>query len=232
MSKNLGVTSVIVSDFQAAFKQYGRHDEAKKLERIIAKIDKFDNSKLNSAIAKLGYDVNNDTMDRSVKALELVDSKLPFVIDVFRTSYDEINKNTKINFSFLNNYGEEIGIAVLVIVVISFFAILISFGGSIDSNGEVIAYSAHENADVDTTPRGVLSLKAKYGNIFNSEKDSVQLYIITDKPQSGLLKLELKSSGVIPFKMIPYKTVQEGGVCSQLIDLPIDTKTVSWGQQN
>jgi hypothetical protein len=47
-----------------------------------------------------------------------------------------------------------------------------------------------------------------------------------------MLKLELKGGGVIPFKMIPYKTVQEGGVNSQLIDLPVDTKTVSWGQQN
>jgi hypothetical protein len=225
-----GKLTVIVSDFKDAFNNYGQKDQAKNLQLILDKPEKFNQDKFFKLINNLGYDPNLPTTERLALAYEIVDSKLPAAIDAFEFARNEVKKNIKFKFdeSIFYRYFEvfvTLGIALVFLVIVT-IAVVVENGT--DSNGEVYTLHSSTTADVDTSSKGTLSLKSERGSFLETDYKSIKLYIATDTPTNGKLKVYYTGASLKPFEIIEFKTKNDNGTPSIIIDLPLNTKNVQW----
>jgi hypothetical protein len=225
-----GKLTVIVSDFKDAFNNYGQKDQAKKLQRILDKSDKFNQDKFFKQFENIGYDPNLPTTERLALAYELVDSRLPAIIDAFEYAHNEVKKNTKfkIDDSFINKYFEVVVTFGIVFVFVLIITLAVIVENGTDSNGVVYTSNSLTSADVDTSTKGTMSLKSERGSFLETDYKSIKLYIATDQPTKGKIKIFYNGSNLKPFEIIEFETVNDNGTPSKILELPLNTKYIQW----
>jgi hypothetical protein len=227
-----GKATLIINDFKPAFVANKLNQEAKKLDKFLKCLGKYDQEELITKLKILGYDVNSDYLTRPTQVEEIFFDKSGDIVDLFDFYHNQIKSNSQ----WSESEKEGVGCFLAILVVLGVFAGFVTLLSGVFTNGGkdglVVTEYSYPNADTDTTAQGTLSLKSTADKKFTSRANykllTTKLVIITPTPTKGKVRLIFKESEAKPYEIVQYETKGIANDAHTSFDIPLTVKEIKW----
>jgi hypothetical protein len=227
-----GKATLIINDFKPAFVANKLIQEAKKLDKFLKYLGKYDQEKLVSDLKAIGYDINADYLTRPTQVEEIMFNKSSEVIDIFDQYHYQIKTNNQWSESEKEGAGCFLALLVVLGVFVGFVTLLSGVFTNGGKDGLVVTDNSYPNADTDTTTQGTLSLKSTADKEFTSRSNpkllTTKLVIITPTPSKGKVRLIFKESEAKPYEIVQYETKGITNDAHTSLDIPLTVKEIKW----